>query len=547
MFFCCAPIVLEPALDAIDREGSELFPFGNIIMKRLFAAHPTVFLFVVFAFIIDVVMVASTGGLWRDGSFAIGSTLVVAYFFGISSFLRFVVFRNRIHAGITWAITILLWFGWFALQVAINQGQYRPSLLFIMCLVAAFKTMRLEQSEEEKIEAEQRLAKEQTEVNENETHEGEHGNGGHAVTDKKNDLNLVAPPPEPAPSSSPIDSIERANTGESQNSLQSLKQVLAIMAAIGCLVALFDMPDDYYKVLRFIVVAACGMVIWDTQKTSAKDIKKTWLAVAFGLLAVFFNPILPIELDNNTWRWVNLAGAAGFTMIEAGKVAGISLAVITTISLITFDYVKNQKEIAYQKAVAEHWKRVDEDKARQKKEEQEKREKLWAELEAEQLKQKQIEQERYEKNKIEWQRKEEEKKRVDQENEKKRELERQKYLDAEQKRKERNEKETRELNARIDAFVKQRDAWLTDREYTIVGQVKNPGTYKYSRTYPLDIYKAIEKAGGWTRQANMKEIKVKRIISGQTQTLIVNTRKLDDSPWGRFDILEGDIIEISKK
>lgn len=547
MFFCCAPIVLEPALDAIDREGSELFPFGNKIMKRLFAAHPTVFLFVVFAFIIDAVMVASTGGLWRDGSFAIGSTLVVAYFFGISSFLRFVVFRNRIHAGITWAITILLWFGWFALQVAINQGQYRPSLLFIMCLVAAFKTMRLEQSEEEKIEAEQRLAKEQTEVNENETNEGEHGNGGHAVTDKKNDPNLVAPPPEPAPSSSPIDSIERANIGESQNSLQSLKQVLAIIAAIGCLVALFDMPDDYYKVLRFIVVAACGMVIWDTQKSSAKDIKKTWLAVAFGLLAVFFNPILPIELDNNTWRWVNLAGAAGFTMIEAGKVAGISLAVITTISLITFDYVKNQKEIAYQKAVAEHWKRVDEDKARQKKEEQEKREKLWAELEAEQLKQKQIEQERYEKNKIEWQRKEEEKKRVDQENEKRRELERQKYLDAEQKRKERNEKETRKLHARIDAFVKQRDAWLTDREYTIVGQVKNPGTYKYSRTYPLDIYKAIEKAGGWTRQANMKEIKVKRIISGQTQTLIVNTRKLDDSPWGRFDILEGDIIEISKK
>jgi hypothetical protein len=45
----------------------------------------------------------------------------------------------------------------------------------------------------------------------------------------------------------------------------------------------------------------------------------------------------------------------------------------------------------------------------------------------------------------------------------------------------------------------------------------------------------------------MKEIKVKRVINGQTQTLIVNTRKLDDTPWGSFDIMAGDIIEVSKK
>jgi hypothetical protein len=514
-------------------------------MRRLFAAHPMIFFLLVFAFVVDGVMVASTGGLWRDGSFAIGSTLVVAYFFGISSFLRFVVFRNRIHAVITWVSAILLGWGWFTLQVALDQSTYRPSLLFIMCLLAAFKTMRLEQSEEEKIEAEQRLANDQSETIESESNEYEHNDDGHEIIDKKNDPNPVASPTEPAPtSSSPINSPDRTNTAENQNSLRSLKQVLAIMAAIGCLVALLDMPDDYYKVLRFIVVAACGIVIWDTQKSSAKDIKKTWLAVAFGLLAVFFNPILPIELDNDTWRWVNLAGAAGFTMIEAGKVAGISLAVITTISLITFDYVKNQKEIAYQKAVAEHWKRVDEDNARQKQEEKEKLEKQWAEWNSEKLKQKQIEQERYEKEKIEWQREKEEKKRVDQENEKRRELERQKYLDAEQKRK---EKEEKEFNARMDAIEKRRDAWLKDKEYTIVGQVKNPGTYKLNEFYLLDISEAIEKAGGKTRQANMKEIRVKRNINGNTETLIYNSRGGKKWAWESFYIKDGDIIEVSKK
>jgi hypothetical protein len=283
-------------------------------MKRLFAAHPTVFLFVVFAFIIDVVMVASTGGLWRDGSFAIGSTLVVAYFFGISSFLRFVVFRNRIHAGITWAITILLWFGWFALQVAINQGQYRPSLLFIMCLVAAFKTMRLEQSEEEKIEAEQRLANDQSETIESESDEYEHNDDGHEIIDKKNDPNPVAPPPEPTPpKATPIDSPDRTNTAENQNSLRSLKQVLAIMAAIGCLVSLWDMPDDYYKVLRFIVAAACAAIIWNIQKSGVSEISKTLVSVAFGMVAVFFNPIMPIDLEYDKWIWIRIVALMLFT------------------------------------------------------------------------------------------------------------------------------------------------------------------------------------------------------------------------------------------
>jgi hypothetical protein len=282
-------------------------------MKRLFAAHPMIFFLLVFAFIVDGVMVASTGGLWRDGSFAIGSTLVVAYFFGISSFLRFVVFRNRIHAGITWAITILLWFGWFALQVAINQGQYRPSLLFIMCLLAAFKTMRLEQSEEEKIEAEQRLANDQSETTESESDEYEHDNDDHEIIDKTNGSNPVTPPPPPAPSSSPIDSTERTNTGENQNSLRSLKQVLAIMAAIGCLVSLWDMPDDYYKVLRFIVVAACAAIIWNIQKSGVSEISKTLVSVAFGMVAVFFNPIMPINLEYDKWIWIRIVALMLFT------------------------------------------------------------------------------------------------------------------------------------------------------------------------------------------------------------------------------------------
>ena len=51
-------------------------------------------------------------------------------------------------------------------------------------------------------------------------------------------------------------------------------------------------------------------------------------------------------------------------------------------------------------------------------------------------------------------------------------------------------------------------------------------------------------AGGWTRHANMLEIKVKRFFGVNTKTLIVNTSTLN---YNNFDILPGDIIEVGKK
>ena len=512
-------------------------------MKRLFAAYPVIFSLVAFAFIIDVVLIASTGALWRDGSFALGSAGAVVFFLGSASLLRFVIFRNRIHLAISWVVILILWFGWFAIKAVTQSPQY-TSLLLIMCLVAAFKTMRLEQSEEEKTASEHRGSDAQTE---NEAESPEPGREYQLSTDSPASSSPPEKPTEPISASTILATLSTGpDTGDNQSGLRSLKQVLAIMAAIGCLVALWDMPDDYYKVLRFIVVAACGVIIWDVQKSTAKDAIKTWLSVGFGMLAVFFNPIMPIELNNDSWRLVSLSGAVAFTLLEAGKSAAISLAIVAIVSLIAIDYAKEQKQIAYHKAFDENMKRIRDEENKKKAEEQEKREKQWAEWEAERLKKKQIEEERYEKAKIEWQLKEEEKKRVDQENEKRQQLETEKYLEAERKRKEWNEKETREFNARMEAYRKQRDAALAKKEFTIVGQVKNPGTYEYG-LLTLNIFKAIEKAGGWTRQANMKEIKVKRTINGQTQTLIVNTRILTDKPWGSFDIMAGDVIEVSKK
>jgi len=284
-------------------------------MKRLYAAHPTIFSLVVFAFILDVVMLASTGGLWRDSSFAIGSTLVVVYFFGISSLLRFAIFRNRIHLGITWVFTIVLWFGWFALQVALNQGQYRPSLLFIMCLIVAFKTMRLEQSEEEKNTSSQADEDNQKNLASQSTDSQETLLAPISSSPRKKQKakaetaqsNPVAPSP-----SIPSPSIDSCNETGGTGNLHQLKHALGAIAGTGCLLALWDMPEDYYKVLRFLVVAACSIIIWDIQKSSANDTNKTLVSVGFGMLAVFFNPIMPIDLDYDKWLWVRIVALALF-------------------------------------------------------------------------------------------------------------------------------------------------------------------------------------------------------------------------------------------
>jgi hypothetical protein len=66
-------------------------------------------------------------------------------------------------------------------------------------------------------------------------------------------------------------------------------------------------------VLRFIVVAACGVIIWDVQKSSARDVKKTWITVGFGIIAALFNPIMPIDLEYDRWLWARIAAIILFT------------------------------------------------------------------------------------------------------------------------------------------------------------------------------------------------------------------------------------------
>jgi hypothetical protein len=88
-----------------------------------------------------------------------------------------------------------------------------------------------------------------------------------------------------------------------------MQRILAIMAAAGCLLALFNMPSEYYKVLRFVVVAACVASILHFKTLGISETKRNVLYLVFGLLAVVFNPFVPLEMEREEWLWFNIAGA----------------------------------------------------------------------------------------------------------------------------------------------------------------------------------------------------------------------------------------------
>ena len=86
----------------------------------------------------------------------------------------------------------------------------------------------------------------------------------------------------------------------------------------------------------------------------------------------------------------------------------------------------------------------------------------------------------------------------------------------------------------------------TQRKFTIIGQVTRPGSYELQGTESLGILEAVGMAGGFSRIADTRNLTVKRNVEGKTQTIKVNTKKLDDPHGGNFDVLPGDIITVGE-
>jgi hypothetical protein len=82
-----------------------------------------------------------------------------------------------------------------------------------------------------------------------------------------------------------------------------MKYILIFLSLVFLIIAvLFEPPYGFYTMLRFVVTIYCGYVAYTFYKMSEG---KNYLYVLFGLLAILFNPIVPIHLDRETWQIID--------------------------------------------------------------------------------------------------------------------------------------------------------------------------------------------------------------------------------------------------
>ncbi|MDQ1053068.1 hypothetical protein QE394_000996 [Arthrobacter sp. SORGH_AS 212] len=83
----------------------------------------------------------------------------------------------------------------------------------------------------------------------------------------------------------------------------------AAIGAIALVLAILPMPYEFYVLLR---VAVPAMAIWIC--TIAGGQKKTGWVVSLALAAVLWNPIIPVEMPRNAWAFLDILGAAVFSL-----------------------------------------------------------------------------------------------------------------------------------------------------------------------------------------------------------------------------------------
>jgi len=74
------------------------------------------------------------------------------------------------------------------------------------------------------------------------------------------------------------------------------KNTASKVSAIMLLIAILPLPYGYYILLRWIVCISATFSVWVANELG----NKSWLFLMV-LIALLFNPIVPVHLDKGTW------------------------------------------------------------------------------------------------------------------------------------------------------------------------------------------------------------------------------------------------------
>ena len=96
-----------------------------------------------------------------------------------------------------------------------------------------------------------------------------------------------------------------------------------------------------------------------------------------------------------------------------------------------------------------------------------------------------------------------------------------------------------EVSVSIVEFVKKR--------FTVLGQVKSPGSYEIGAGENVDVIQAVGMAGGFTRSASQGNIMVKRVAGGSEHVYKLNGKEMAHGDGTKsFRIMAGDTITVGE-
>jgi hypothetical protein len=90
--------------------------------------------------------------------------------------------------------------------------------------------------------------------------------------------------------------------------MKSISRVVWIVPAILLMISTLKLPDGYYT---FTKIVTCGVAAIFSFAGSQGNSISQW-SVLFALVAVLFNPVIPIHLSRPTWVFLDFGTAAAF-------------------------------------------------------------------------------------------------------------------------------------------------------------------------------------------------------------------------------------------
>ena len=96
----------------------------------------------------------------------------------------------------------------------------------------------------------------------------------------------------------------------------TIKQLGYLVAAM-LIVAIFKLPIGYYTFLRICVTGICAYFLHEEYKATGGRLE--FLVIIFAVLAILFNPFIPIHLEKGTWIFIDIGAAIAIASYAAQK------------------------------------------------------------------------------------------------------------------------------------------------------------------------------------------------------------------------------------